>query len=80
MLEEIVPVVALSWHACVSKSMIDIDLNIMGLRMDSTNLARSRLGKPQGPVVGQRVLDVEVTTIVEDGHDLAVICGGSVGG
>lgn len=41
--------------------------------MDSTNLARRRLGEPQGPVGGQGVLDGEVVLVVEDGHHLAII-------
>lgn len=47
--------------------------------MKSTNLARCRLGEPQGPVVCKRVLDSEVILVVEHSHDLAIVCRG-VGG
>ena len=43
---------------------------------DHSYLAAGRLGKPQGPFVSERVLDVEVVRIVEDSDDV-VSAGGS---
>lgn len=51
-----------------------------GERLSLTNLARGRLGEPQGPVVCQRVLDVEVILVVEDGDGLAGGRGSGIGG
>lgn len=41
-----------------------------------TNLAGGGFGEPQSPVVGQRVLDVEVVFVVEHGHGLGIGGGG----
>lgn len=45
-----------------------------------TNLARRGLGEPEGPVVCQRVLDIEVILVVEDGDGLAGGGRGGIGG
>ena len=37
-----------------------------------TYLAAGRLGKPEGPVVLKRMLDIEVVLVVEDGNELVV--------
>jgi hypothetical protein len=43
--------------------------------MRGTYLAARGLGEPQGPCVHQRVLDVEVLGVVEDGADVALARG-----
>ena len=37
-------------------------------------LAAWRLGKPKSPFVSERVLDIEVVWIVEDGNDVVSVC------
>ena len=46
---------------------------IEGQNRRETYLAARRLGEPQSPLVLERVLDVEVILVVEDGDVLAVI-------
>jgi hypothetical protein len=45
-----------------------------------TDLAGRRLGEPQGPLMEERVLDVEVLRVVEDGDRPAGVGGGVAGG
>ena len=35
-----------------------------------SHLATGRLGEPQGPLVHERVLDIEIFRVVEDGDQL----------
>lgn len=41
----------------------------------ATHLAARGLGEPQSPCVHERVLDVEVLGVVEDGADTTLFCG-----
>lgn len=45
-----------------------------------TYFAARGLGEPQRPCVHERVLDIEVLGIVEDGANFTVGCGGAAGG
>lgn len=74
-LQKIIPVVALRPHKSVHEGAL-----VGAAGCEAAYLAAGRLGEPQGPVVLERVLDVEVIFVIKDSHQAVVriVCGNAI--